>query len=829
MQLPDGRIGRFEVPEGTTPEQVLKFAKRMKEPAREPEQTATDPSHSPVGQLENPADTWRGSVSRAARPLLEGGGAALGTVFGAGAGLATGPGAPAASPVLGVAGGGLGYAMGKRGADILDESLGIRRPQGMADTALETVNDLANGASLEMGGQLLAPAFMAIKSGGKTAFRAITEPAQKAFTQKGAEASAGNIIKANTSAGPIYAKNAAEASAIEKEIPGLKFTMGQQTNDPNLIKLERAQMRQPGSGADMNAEQLAANNEALRAYYGKAFGGKEGVDDLITSLQGQRSGLGQAEQTMMGTARAEAGSLPASDPVQTGQRIVDTLKIGEKAAKARAGELYDEVPGTIVPVDDMLGDFARLSKPMSKFEDPANVPDILEVVRRAFKPQKVGGGLVDQYGKEMTAEGLPRNLSLDDLQGLRSELMEESSRIMSSQTPNRRMASRYDQAAKAVDKVISAAEDTEATGALREANRFFREDYAGVFRKGTVGQLLRPGANREATRTPLAQIPSKVWNARNLSAADDLLKAAPNDAPDIMRDHAAYDLLEKAVDAEGNIVTSKMNQWFARNRPLLKRFGLEDDFKGVANAQQAADAAKKASVEFEKSVAGRILGSDPERAVAAAFSGRNAGQEAAKLMRMVEKDPAGKKGLQKAFADHLMGTIETTAKDVVGSPIISNAAFQKTMAKYAPVMRVLYKGEPEKIKTLNTMRRAYEISTRNTRSPIGGGSDTAENILTQIGKIQYLSRTATVAKGLMNILSRYGDDKINAMVNRALFDPDYAQTLIRAAGGKIPEKELAAVLDGKIIRLDDYRKTTEAARAAGMGGATMGALNGDAD
>jgi len=207
------------------------------------------PSHAPVETMENPADTWRGSVSRFARPALEGGGAALGAIAGAGAGAVTGPGAPVASPALGVAGGALGYAGGKRAADILDETLGIRQPMGLADTALETVSDLGTGAALEMGGQMLAPAFMAVKSGGKWAFNKIADPARKAFTQKGAEQAAGQILKANTSSGEIYAKNAAEAAEIEKQIPGLKFTLGQRTGDPALIKLERAQMRGPGSGA----------------------------------------------------------------------------------------------------------------------------------------------------------------------------------------------------------------------------------------------------------------------------------------------------------------------------------------------------------------------------------------------------------------------------------------------------------------------------------------------------------------------------------------------------------------------------------------------------
>lgn len=792
------------------------------------------PSH---GNERAPEETWRGTVSRTVRPALEGLGAGLGGVLGGGAGLVAGPGAVAASPLLGVTGGALGYAMGKKGADILDESLGLRQPRGMLDTALETGGDLATGAALEMGGQAVGAALIPIYRGGKWVFQKAAKPVKKAFTKGGAERAASEILQANTSAGTIYAKSAEEAAEIEKQIPGLKFTQGQRTNDPNLIKLERTQMRRPGNGAGLNAEQIAKNNEALRAYYEKNFGGKEGVDDLVSTLRGQQQGLRQTAEGAQSATQAEAGRLPAVEPPQSGQRIVETLQAGKAGTKAQAKELYDAVPSMKIPVDEMLDDFGQISKPMSKFEDPDGIPDLLGIVKASFKPKNPtshGGGLpqgtiLDAAGKPLPQAELPKVLSLDDLQGLRSEFLAQSRAARSSQVPNERLASRLDQAARSVEKAIKGAEGAEGAGAaLKEANRFFRKDYAEVFRQGTVGDILRPGVRGEATRMPLAQIPSKIWNARNLSAADDLIKAAPNEASDIMRDHAAYDLLQSVTDSSGNIVTSKLNSWLARNRPLLKKFGMEGDFAGIAKSQKAADAAAKAASEFEKSVAARILNADPEKAVAAAFSGRNAGAEAAKLMQMVAKEPAAKKGLQRAFADHLMTTIQTTAKDVAGNPVISNAAFQKTMAKYAPVMRVLYKNEPQKVKALNTMRRAYEIATRNTRSPIGGGSDTAENIMTELGKINLLSRTATIARGLFKMVSKHGADKANELVNRALFDPDYAQVLIDATRGKIPEKELQTVLDGKIVQLDAYRKARMAQAAAGVGGAYMGAY-GDAD
>lgn len=805
VTAPDG--GRFEItaPDDATEAQVMSYAQQQ------------------FKSQEKPEEGWRGSVSRAARPLLEGGGAAIGAILGAGAGVPTGPGAA----LTGVAGGGLGYAIGKGGADLLDEQLGLRQPKDFAGEISETASDIATGAALEMGGQIIAPAFMAVKSGGKWLFQNVKEPLAKAFTEKGVQKAAGDVLRANTSAGEIYAKNAAEAAELEKLIPGLKFTYGQRTNDPAAIKLERTQIRGTGSGAQRSTEQVASNNEALRAYYERNFGGKEGVDDLLSSLRGTRERLQGATEQATAAAQTQAARLPVSEPPQTGQRIVNTLKEGKETARKHSGQLYDAVPNIKVSVDDMLNEFVKISKPMSKFEDPSNVPDLLAIVRRSFKPKAPEGGLVDEFGRALEGVSVPKEMDLNDLAGLRSAFLDEAAKVKGSQVPNMRLAARLENAARAVESAIGSAEGTEATGALRTANKFFRESYAGVFRQGTVGQILRPGARREETKTPLAKIPSLVWNTKNLSAADDFIKASPK-ASDIMRDHAAYDLLQSATDAEGKLVSSQLNAWMARNRPLLKKFGIAEDFAGVTNAQRAADAAQKASVEFEKSVAARVLNADPERVVAAAFSGRNAGGEAAKLVKMVEKDRAAKKGLQRAFADHLMGEVGVVAKEMAGDPTVSAFKFKQLMAKYAPVTRALYKDEPEKIKALNTMRRAYEVATRNTRSPIGGGSDTAENILTELGKINVLSRTATIIRGIYNVAARHGKDRANALVTRALFDPDYAKVLIDATRGGVPEKQIQMAIDGKIVQLDAYRKARMSQAAAGAGGAIAG-VNGDAD
>ena len=737
-------------------------------------------------------------LSPVARFVLEGGGATAGAIAGAAGGVETGPGAIATT----VLGAGLGYSSGKQAADWLDEYAGLKEPP---DTAMEryteAAKDVGVGASFEVGGQLLGKAIVPIFRGGKWVFNTAKGGIQKMLTKEGAEKAASEIFVANTSEGAIFAKNAEEAAQIEKEIPGLKFTMGQRTNDPKLIKLERTQMRGPGTAAQQNAEQIASNNEALRAYYAKTFPGEENVDDLIKGLKAKKAELSTTEQTATAEASGQTEAIPKAEPQETGQKLVETLQGKKETVKEQASELYKKVPPTEIPIENMLKQFDEISQPMSKFEKPGNVPEILNTVKEALAAEESTANIA--------------TMSLDDLQGLRSELLSQARQARASQTPNERLASRLSKAAKAVEETITSAETGSAE--LKAANKFFRENYAEVFKQGTIGDILRRGPRGETTRMPLAQIPGKIWNTRNTAAVDDLIKAVgKDDAKTIMSDHAAYELMQNATNADGHIVSNKLYSWLNKNKVLLKKLGIEGQFNKIGLAQRAVDQAVVASREFEKSAAARLINSDPEKAIANAIKGSNTAKATYELMEAVKGDKTAIKGLKNAFADHIMDIVQTTSKDIANKPTISNAFMQRTMKKYMPAMKQLYKADPGKLGALKKMQRAYEIAIRNTRSPIGGGSDTAENILTEISKANFLSRKVAIAKRVAKYFTDIGENAANEIVNRAIFDPDYAKLLTDAFQGKIKPEQLNRVQAGKIIPLDQYRQNKIAAAAAGV-------------
>jgi hypothetical protein len=174
FQLPDGRIGRFEVPEGTTPEQAQSLIQAQlptlgQAPA--PVDTALAPTVRTESGVPGPRQdlTMGQRVYQAVRPyaapLVEAGGAIGGGLLGATAGtFGAGPVGTAAG---GVAGAGLGYGIAKEGLEAADVAMGMKAPRQGAEQVVEPARNILEGATFEAGGKVLGQALGYV--GGKIA------------------------------------------------------------------------------------------------------------------------------------------------------------------------------------------------------------------------------------------------------------------------------------------------------------------------------------------------------------------------------------------------------------------------------------------------------------------------------------------------------------------------------------------------------------------------------------------------------------------------------------------------------------------------------------
>lgn len=171
FQLPDGRVGRFEVPEGTTPEQAQSLIQsQLPTLGQTPENVGLAPTAPAEGGVPGPRQdlTMGQRVYQAARPyvapLVEAGGAIGGGLLGAAAGVPT---SPVGMATLGVAGAGLGYGMAKEGLEAADVAMGMKAPRQGAAQVVEPVRNILEGATFEAGGRVLGKALGYV--GGKIA------------------------------------------------------------------------------------------------------------------------------------------------------------------------------------------------------------------------------------------------------------------------------------------------------------------------------------------------------------------------------------------------------------------------------------------------------------------------------------------------------------------------------------------------------------------------------------------------------------------------------------------------------------------------------------
>jgi hypothetical protein len=159
FQLPDGRIARFEVPEGTTPEQAQSLIEAQLPTLEQPTAAAAvpatpqlPPSLQPrvASANEVPGARQEQSLYSKVRPFVAPTLEALGTAGGALIGTPLGP--------AGIVGGaGLGYGITKELLEIGDVYLGDKAPRQGAAQVTEPLRNILEGSTFEAGGRVVGP------------------------------------------------------------------------------------------------------------------------------------------------------------------------------------------------------------------------------------------------------------------------------------------------------------------------------------------------------------------------------------------------------------------------------------------------------------------------------------------------------------------------------------------------------------------------------------------------------------------------------------------------------------------------------------------------
>ncbi len=747
--------------------------------------------------------TFAQQLAREARPYLQGAGATAGAVLGAASGLLAGPAAPATSPAGAVIGGGLGYAIGDEVSDLLENWAGLKEPEPLVAQLTEAGKNIATGAAYEMGGQAIGPAL------GAAGRQAMKVPAIEygiisarellgkapAMTEQAIKKLAGKFLIANTSKGPLVAKNIEDARALEEAIPGLKFTFAEMTNDPALIKLQRATEREPGKFAQEIIDRRNANDKAIRDFL-KSKRPEGEIEDVLTAFGEEKARAGAGVETARAGLEAETERLGmGAGTIEAGQTVRAEAEAAKAGVKKVGKFLYKEVPKFDIDATPLVKKLDDIVKPMSKIE---NVE------------QNVPWGPINRL-KEVLSE-TDNIVTPQDLDGFQSEIKAEIRKLKSGGGEiNERKLSRLNQINSAIDGLIQQASSLEAPAAqaLKRARTFWSNEVIGKFKKGDVGEILASKAGGE-NRVKDSQIASKFFKpgAAGQESAKNFIKAVGKSpkAMAAIEDAIKQDLLTKFP--QGEITENGLRSWLNRNKLALREYGLTSKFDDVQKARDQLTDAMAFKTEFDRSEASKFLESDVGQAIQKALNTGNKGRSALELMKRTGGNKRAQAGLRNALNDYMIEQAQNQATGMV----TKLDTLDKLTRQYEPAMNVFYGDDKAALTAWKQARNAFRTAARSMKSPLmSTQSDSAENIATMIFQTLGVSsgRVGSLVRAFMQPLKNQESTKVKAMLNYALLNPDFAYTLKLAAEtaepsitGAIPKASMAGRgRFGDVIRL----------------------------
>lgn len=717
-------------------------------------------------------------------------------------------GAPVIPPFGSVAGAALSFGIERNVFKIIESLLGLRGPQGFVREAQEAGADIIEGAIFETGGQLIRP----IVSGALAPIkRGINKLAKRStLTQAGAKQRAADVIAAETKGTEITQPQIDENIRLAKEIqdkirkeidPSFTFTMGQLTDDASAIHLERTLARR--EGVDLTQSQRQHAVEKLRQYYAKKVLSTGTSEDFVAYTE--RMGKELKAGTKQATNAVEAEVLRLSrhiDPQSIGKNIFTELSAGRKALDDKVGELFEQIPKFKVNPEAFIEKISQIRGERLKGEPAKHFPSqAIRLINKQIlaKSEKKALTIGEALGVKAPAEQTIKNIDIKTLRGINQSL--NNMITMASKAGNRVLARRLKILKEGYQEILDAAAlDTKQKGVeiLREANSL-RTSLGARFDKSTVADVLQRGARGEETRIAKANI-GEAFDS--LDGIDDLIRAVDSVpvAKSMMKDFYSFKLINAAVDAEGQVSRKGALTWLGKNRYKLKKLDLINEFTPLPKLQQIVDKNIAMQNVFNKSVAGRILEADIDGMIANAYRGsKNLPETTRELLEFVKGNEYATQGLKKAFAEFLTKESESNVPgffQAIGGSSPADIKFLESMSKmnklfkeFQPAIRIMFADEPIKLEAIKDMWSALRILERTAKSPVGGGSTTAELIF----RGNTLGRAAGITVGgiapgkfyafkvIRDWIQAFGLKNTEQYLTKAMFDPDYAAVMTKEA------------------------------------------------
>lgn len=580
---------------------------------------------------------------------------------------------------------------------------------------------------------------------------------------------AARIIQENATDPRLASENIAQRSAAARDAGEPVPTAGLISGDTGLEALERGQRVRQGATTVAGG----ARDPAVRRDYSFTERDnrlREAASDRVQSLRDPNAdpeaarhlAEGEADSLRMTAQSDNARAESLVERARQAEQDVGTsvYPLRDKDAQVDASQRLDRVlvdEGYIPARAEKNERFRAAIEPIARNEVDASAP-IQAAERVLGRVNRLAGAERDSFSSELLenlaalspasdGSGLAR---VGDLAGVRGGLKQAHETAV--RQGNTKLADDIQELRGAVNRTLEGIDE------LAEANRFYREEFASVYRPDTGDTMAR--FTRDLDRSPnirddagnvtgIARGPDTAASgtAKKFTATPEsreslkrVLDSNPSQSAAGMRavdDFMTSKFAMQAVTDDGSVHLGRASKFMRDNADALNDFpqtkarlqGLVDEASRTgatsAKAKEALRTAqqrvKATDTEINNGAIGALLGREPREAAARILGGEDATRRMREVADLVKDDPAAAAGWKAAVSDTL---IDRVTRDI-----------DRTELSYAQIRKVWRENEttlaevfsPEEMQALQASQRIMEplLKREGARATVGSG--TAEN------------------------------------------------------------------------------------------------------
>lgn len=712
------------------------------------------------------------------------------------AGTGVGSAVGSAIPIYGtLAGGGLGYSMANQLADILYN----KQDKSYSKQAQKAISDIGEGALYELGGKAMNAAGSGIyritEGLGENKAKKTLSGMLNQYAEKRAAEKLARMASSTPEIADQIIKNETLSSEIESQIPGLKFNIGQRGSDPNLLSLARKESQTAGQGAERAAISVMDQERAIKNYIDSHIAGNGNIDDFLKSIETFKERLANKTSTAISNKEREALKLVGEPSEKVGSLLRDKATANLVESSKKASALYEKVPENMPvesqplwdKVDELFGGFDALSQRLS-----ATPTGSMGRIKEAMTPEK--GLILDSKGVPYQTKTTPEQLTMKQMKEFRTQMRVAQDAAL--KNGDYELAYKTGQLKKAVNESLNLTAETgngEGVEALKNATSYYRDVHVPTFRQGATNEILSVGNQIGGKRVMDSSVGSMYFKGGSIGvpeAVESFNKTFGSDpeAKKLIKDYAAQSLLSKVR----NPVTQEIDQkavygWLNDHKEALTRYGIINDFSDFKSAVSLAEKAKSLESEFNKSSAEKMLGVPAEQAIQSVFSNGAANAQSLsrlrQLVRIAREDDTGAalKGLKSGIGDYFKESISNVSRDLSKGKIESLAKADRFIKNYIPALRSSGAYSTQELEAFNNVHSAIEIIASQQRPPSGFSGSPTYELITQALKSGANAVGGKYSKAASFLSDKIINSRINNVISKAVFDPEYADAITRLA------------------------------------------------